>query len=192
MERLLNLEKKAELFVLLNTGINERLFDQNDTYKKLGTGIKFFHYFSRCNLTTALYKKSKNVIFKDWMASPRRILLSDAFQALSWSPSNVTVGRYFKRIYCLCNMYMQTNLSHSILPESTFISVLGVSRSYIYLKILYVYIKKSVLFKQAGSGEIIFTKSSPFYFWLWLEKGFYGKTRYRLGSSCQSTAPQGL
>ena len=74
MERLLNLEKKAELFVLLNTGINERLFDQNDTYKKLVTekasGIKFFHCLSRCNLTTAFYKKSKNVIFKDWMASP--------------------------------------------------------------------------------------------------------------------------
>ena len=37
MERLLNLKNKAELFVLLNTGINERLFDLNDTYKKLGT-----------------------------------------------------------------------------------------------------------------------------------------------------------
>ena len=95
MERLLNLENKTEIFVLFNTGINERLINLNDTHQKLGTeiasGIKFFHCFSGYDSTTAFYKKSKNFLFKAWMSYPRRAILSDAFQALSWSPSNVTM-----------------------------------------------------------------------------------------------------
>ena len=95
MEKLLNLDSKIELFVLFNTGINERLINLNDTYNKLGTevsaGVMFFHCFSGCDSTTAFLKKSKNILFKTWMTYPKIAIMSDAFKALSWSPSGITL-----------------------------------------------------------------------------------------------------
>ena len=95
MEKLLECNSEIKMWVMFNSGVNEKLVDINTTFKELGgeiaSGIMFFHCLYGCDSTTAFFKKSKNVLFKSWKCYAQRTALSKVFKALSFYPSAKTI-----------------------------------------------------------------------------------------------------
>ena len=67
----------------------------NNCYQHIGESnalaLQFFHALSGCDSTSFIYKKSKTVLFNQWMHSPKYEDLTEAFQKLSWFPSQQTI-----------------------------------------------------------------------------------------------------
>ena len=75
---------------------NFRIFiNINNCYQHIGESnalaSQFFHALSGCDSTSFIYKKGKTVLFNQWMHSPKYEDLTEAFQKLSWFPSQQTI-----------------------------------------------------------------------------------------------------
>ena len=85
------------------TGNYRRFININNCYQHIGESnalaLQFFHALSGCDSTSFIYKKSKTVLFNRWMHSPKYEDLTEAFQKLSWLPSQQTIEECLPILY---------------------------------------------------------------------------------------------
>ena len=85
------------------TGNFRRFININNCYQHIGESnalaLQFFHALSGCDSTSFIYKKSKTVLLNRWMYSPKYEDLTEAFQKLSWLPSQQTIEECLPILY---------------------------------------------------------------------------------------------
>ena len=101
--QLLQYNEDVMLSVDYGTGNFRRFININNCYQHIGESnalaLQFFHALSGCDSTSFIYKKSKTVLFNRWMHSPKYKDLTEAFQKLSWLPSQQTIEECLPILY---------------------------------------------------------------------------------------------
>ena len=67
----------------------------HDVYEEIGEticlGLNFFHAFTGYDSTCSFYRKTKSTWYETWMTCPMWCDITNAFQKLSWMPSDDVV-----------------------------------------------------------------------------------------------------
>ena len=102
MKQFLDWNKDVQLTVDFGSGKHRRPISINDAYNQLGEstclGLLFFHAFTGSDATSLFYKLPKNTWFTVLKQHPKMDEMTEAFQELSWLPSEQTVARCMSAI----------------------------------------------------------------------------------------------
>ena len=115
MVQFINIDEHVFIMVDFSSGDSRITIYINRSFSELGDavclGLPFYYTLTRCDSTSAFYRKTKKVFFESWTDYNKHNDLTDAFQHLSWLPTTEMVQSSLKVVeQFVSHLYLKQEL----------------------------------------------------------------------------------